>query len=72
VLIVRRSLSHKARVLISDPCSDQIEEMPQNAGSDDAKRVQKCAAILKNLPIDTVLAISAWFPVHAKYNSTCT
>jgi len=40
--------------------------MPQNAGSD-AKRLQKCAAILKikNLTLDTVLTISVWFPVHA-------
>jgi len=59
VLIARKSLSHKGG-LTSDP----IDEIPQNAGSD-AKRVRKCAAILKNFTLDTVLTISVWFPVHA-------
>jgi len=40
-------LFSKAGVLISDPCSDPMDEVPQNASSD-AKRAQKCAAILKN------------------------
>jgi len=38
-------------VLISDPS----DEMPQNTGSD-AKRVQKCATILKNLTLDIISA----------------
>jgi len=47
-------------VLISDP----IDEMPQNTDND-AKRVQKCVVIFKNLTLDTVSTISAWFPVYA-------
>jgi len=51
--------------------SDQIDEIPQNAGSG-AKRVQKYTAILKNLTPDTVSTLSAWFSVPVRYNSTCT
>jgi len=50
VLIARKSLSHTVGVLISGPCSDPIDEMPQNAGSN-AKRVWKCADILKSLTL---------------------
>ena len=43
--------------------SDPIDEMLQTAGND--KRVQKNAAIHKNLTLNMVSTKSAWFPVHA-------